>query len=269
MTIRLDTVRHVGDKHVKAFVTLNEPIKGLTAIATIAVDGRIRNDFEVRPSLVAFGSVEQGQSAVQRIIVTYNGLRDWKLISAKAGSSDLTTQLIENSRAAGAVQYEVLVELKPNVPVGVLRDRLILTTNEIGNPEISIPIEARVEPDIVITDAQFGMVPSGKPKAVTVILRSKKPFQIEKVDQVTRVVASKPSTSDTLTAESIEHPEPRLTDASNAFKTEFSSNVSQIQMLTLTLTPPTDSGMFNEQFSVTIHGRELPIMFRANGRILE
>ena len=86
LTIRLDTTRHSGEKHVKAFATLVEPLKGLTAIVTIPVEGLIRNDFEVRPSSVAFGSVDPGRPSTQRISVSYNGQarlgnrlrKDWK-----------------------------------------------------------------------------------------------------------------------------------------------------------------------------------------------
>jgi hypothetical protein len=86
---------------------------------------------------------------------------------------------VEKARNNGTVQYDVVVELKPDAPVGVLRDRLILKANETDGSEIAIPIEARVEDDIVVTDAQFGLVTIGDSKSITVIMRGKKAFEIE------------------------------------------------------------------------------------------
>jgi hypothetical protein len=269
LTIRLDTVRHVGDKHVKAFVTLSEPIKGLTANVTLFVEGRIRNDFEVRPSSVAFGSIDQGRESAQRVGITYSGQRDWKIISAKTSSEFLTTRIVEKSRASGSVQYDVIVEITPHAPAGVLRDHLILTTNEIGNSDVSIPIEGKIESEFVVTDAHFGMVTQGNSKSVTVILRGKKPFQIEKIEQVARVVTATPTPDGTNTAIVADRSETPLTDAGHAFKTEFSTTIAPMHMVTLTMTPSTETGIFNERFSVAIGGRTQPVIFQANGRVLD
>ena len=269
LTIRLDTVRHVGEKHVKAFVTLNEPTKGLVANVTLSVDGRIRNDVEVRPSLVDFGAVDLGQGQSQRLRVDFSGHSHWEITSAKVASAYLTTQIVEHTRAVGVVQYDIVVELKPGAPVGVLRDRLVLTTNEIGNPRIEIPVEARIEPEFVVTEAHFGMVTSGHPKSITVMLRGKKPFQIQSVEHVTQVVAAKPAQDAATPTDVSEQSDVQITDAKSAFKTEFPASLAQIHLLTLTLTPPMESGRFNEQFSITIQGREHPVTFQANGRIVK
>jgi hypothetical protein len=264
LTIRLDTVRHSGDKRVKAFVVLSEPLKGITSTVTIPVEGRIRNDFEVRPSSVAFGAIDLGRGYTQRISVVYTGQHDWKITSAKVVSPYLATKIIEQRRDGGVVQYEIVVELKPNAPAGVLHDQLVLATNEGTNQDVSIPIEARVEPDIVVTDAQFGAVPPGRPKSVTVILRGKKPFQIDKVEHATRVVAA-----GALAAASIIPSDSQSSAATDAFKFEFATNIAPVHTLTLTFTPPADAGMFDESFSVAISGRTQPVTFQARGRVLD
>jgi hypothetical protein len=267
LTIRLDTVRHVGEKRVKAIVGLLEPVKGSTSTVTLPVEGRIRDDFEVRPSSVAFGTVDLGSGYTQRISINYQGHAGWKLSSAKVENAHLTTQIVEKARNNGTIQYDVVVELKPDAPAGTLRDRLILTTNEAGSSEIAIPVEARVENDIVVTDAQFGMVTIGQSKSITVMLRGKKAFEIEKVEQITHEGKEKaalrgndqPTVSTTI--------ESSTNDLIDTFKTEFASGVTQLHMLTLTMTPPNEAGMFDETFAVTIRGRKLPVTFHTKGRI--
>ncbi len=267
LTIRLDTVRHVGDKRVKAIVGLLEPIKGLSSTVTLPVEGRIRDDFEVRPSSVAFGTVDLGTGYTQRISVTYKGRADWKILSAKVDSSYLTTQIVEKARSNGTIQYDVVVELKPDASVGVLRDRLILTTNEVGGSEIAISVEARVEDDIVVTDAQFGSVTIGDSKSITVILRGKKAFEIETFERIARDGKGKAVPRENAQLKAANPIESSPIDPIDAFKTEFASGVTQVHMLRLTFTPLNEAGMFDETFMVTIRGRNLPVTFHARGRI--
>jgi hypothetical protein len=85
LTIKLDTVRHAGDKHVTAFASLYEPTRGLSSSVSIPVEGRIRSDFEVRPSYVGFGPIDLGKSYTQRIGINYIGGRpDWKSLRKAA-----------------------------------------------------------------------------------------------------------------------------------------------------------------------------------------
>ena len=61
----------------------------------------------------------------------------------------------------------------------------------------------------------------------------------------------------------------QMAEMSHAFKSEFSNHAIQIRLLTLTLTPLMESGMFNERCSIAIRGLEQPVTFQANCRILE
>lgn len=262
LTIRLDTVRHSGDKRVTAFATVYEPGRGLTDSVSIPVQGRIRSDFEVRPSYVGFGPIDLGKSYTQRIGINYIGGRpDWKIIQAKTGNSHFTAQVVEKSRGGGNATYEALVVIDATAPAGVLRDQLILTTNEGNDANISIPIEATIEPDIVITDVQFGTVIPGRAKSMTVVVRGKKPFKIEKVDHVIQEVRAKPSPEGTIAPSS-------TVSLSDAISVKVPPTAAPVQVLTLTVNPPAEAGMFEEQFAVVIEGRPQPVTFKARGRII-
>lgn len=75
LSIRLDTVRHQGDKNVTAFVQLSEPTRGSTASVSIPVQGRIRTDVVLQTNLLNFGQVDQGQAMEHRLNVSYTGGR--------------------------------------------------------------------------------------------------------------------------------------------------------------------------------------------------
>ena len=80
LTIRLDTARHQGDKHVTAFVSLLEPMRGSTSSLSIPVEGRIRQDVVLQTNTLNFGQVDQGKAMEHRMNVVYTGGRsDWKI----------------------------------------------------------------------------------------------------------------------------------------------------------------------------------------------
>ena len=261
LTIRLDTVGHSGDKNVRAIISLYEPTKGSASTVTIPVQGRIRSDFEVRPSYVGFGPIDLGKSYLQRISINYIGGRPgWKIVSAKVSSPHLTAQISETGRSGGTATFEVVVQIDANAPLGVLRDQLVLTTNEQGESPISVPVEAKIESDIMVTDAQFGPVTPGTTKTMSVIVRGKKPFKIEKVDRITREVRAKPALDDTPVNSTVALPD--------AIKIKVPEAVATLQMLTLTLTPPSEPGMFDEEFAIVVEGRPQTVTFKAKGRIV-
>ena len=270
LTLRLDTVRFTGDRNVRATVSFYEPAHGYSDSVTIPVTARIRSDVEVRPSHVGFATIDLGKSYTQKIGVTYSGGRgDWKITQAKVGNPHLTPQIVEKSRVGGTVNYEVLVVIDGSAPAGVLRDQLVLTTDEGGNSAISIPIEARVEADIVVTDVQFGMVTPGHAKSMNVIVRGKKPFKIAEVSHVTRQVRLKPATDGAPIAVGSTPTSPVASLPDAAFKIKCPDATAALHMVPLTFTPPAEPGLFEEDFVLKIDGRAQPVTFRVKGRILD
>ena len=270
LTLRLDTVRFTGDRNVRATVSLYEPAHGYSDSVTIPVTARIRSDIEVRPSYVGFATIDLGKSYTQKIGVTYNGGRgDWKITQAKVGNPHLTTQVVEKGRVGGTANYEVLVVIDGSAPAGVLRDQLVLTTDEVGNSTVSIPIEARVEADIVVTDVLFGMVTPGQAKSMNVVVRGKKPFKIAEVTHVTREVRLKPVDDAAPVAETVAPTTPLASLPDEAFKIKCPEATSVVHMVPLTFTPPTEPGLFEEEFVLKIDGRAQPVSFKAKGRIVD
>lgn len=243
VTIRLDTVRHQGDKNVTAFMTLTEPTRGLTSQLSFPVQGRIRQDVVLQTNQLNFGQVEQGRAMEHRLNVSYTGGRpDWKITQAKVNSPYLMTKVIEKSRGGGSANYEVILTLKGDAPVSRIADQMLVMSDDIGDTGYAVAVEAQVEPDIVVADVQFGQVTPGHPKSQNLVVRGKKPFKIEKIE------TAKPDES---------------------FKVKFNETVSQVHMVTVTFTPTAEQGVFEENFMVTVAGREQPVQFKAKGRVMD
>lgn len=243
LTIRLDTVRHQGDKHVTAFASMLEPTRGSTAQVSIPVQGRIRQDIILQTNTLNFGQVDQGRAMEHRLNVVYMGGRsDWKITQAKVNNPHLTTKIVEKSRGGGTANYDIVVTLKGDAPNAKLRDQLMIVTDDVGEAAYPVAIEAQVEPDIVVADVQFGQVTPGQSKTLNVVVRAKKPFKIEKVER---------------------------TKQDDVFKFKMPETASHLQMIPLTFTPTDETGLFEEEFFLTISGREQQVSFKAKGRIME
>jgi len=243
LTIRLDTIRHSGDKHVTAFATLVEPTRGSTASISIPVEGRIREDVVLQTNNLNFGQVEQGKAMVIRMNVTYTGGRpDWAITKALVNSKYLTSKVIEKSRSGGTATYEVVVTLNGDAPPSKLHEQMLIVSNDYGDAGYGVSVDAQIEPDVMVADAQFGQVTPGHPKTVNVVIRGKKAFKIEKIER---------------------------TKQNESFKVKTTDNLSTVHMVPLTFTPTVENGLFEEEFFLTISGREQPLTFKAKGRVMD
>lgn len=243
LSIRLDTVRHSGDKHVTAFVNLVEPTRGATASLSIPVEGRIRQDVVLQTNNLNFGQVELGKAMEIRMDVSYTGGRpDWAITAAKVNNAYLKSKVVEKSRFGGSVNYDVVVTLDGAAPAAKLSDRLQIVSNEPGDAGYFVTVDAQIEPDIVVGDAQFGLVAPGTPKTVNVVVRGKKPFKIEKVSRAKE---------------------------DESFKAKTTDRQSHVHTIPLTFSPTIENGLFEEEFFLTISGREQQVTFKAKGRVMD
>lgn len=243
LAVVLNTIQFDGERKSKATLSLYEPTKGSAAQIELPVEGYIRKDIVVTPGTIRFDSVDLGRTTSRSTLINYAGRSDWTILQAKCSNSNFTATIVEKSRGAGPVanvSYELTVTLSEKAPPGVLRDQVILTTDDVNNPQVPVAVEAKIEPEFVVLDAQFGQVVAGTSKTQNVVIRSKKPFKIEKIER---------------------------TKADESFKVKTPQTVSTSHLLPLTFVPPNEPGPFEEEFFVTISGREQPITFKAKGRI--
>lgn len=249
LTLRLDTIRYDGKRDSKATIYLLDAVHRVSTVVELPVTAFIRRDIVVTPGAINFGAVDLGSGAERKVDIHYAGRTDWTITQAKVSNPHLVAALKETSRLNdGQVKYELIVQLKPDAPAGIVRDQVIMTTDDVNNPRVSVLVEAKVEPDIAITDVQFGSLASGKSKVENVVVRGRKPFKIEELYREKKTDA-------------------KLQD--DAFKVKLGSAVSTVHILPITFTAPDVPGVFEEVFYVKIADRPLPIPFKARVRILE
>ncbi len=215
----------------------------------VPISAYIRQDIVVEPGNVDFGAVDAGAGARRTVRVSYSGRTDWHVQSVQVNSDYLEAEVREVQRSAGfngasVINYELIVQVKPSAPVGVIRDKINLLTDDAANPMVPVLIEAKVEPDIVVSPGTLllgdNIIP-GSDRTYTVVIKGKKPFAIEFIECESDL---------------------------ECFKVVMTKDVKTVHVLQLSFTPPEATGHFEEEFTVTVAGRPEPITFMAVGEIV-
>lgn len=243
--ISMDTVRFMREKTSAALVTLSEPSKGLSVECRIPLKVYIRTDVVFSPGVVSFGAIDQNAGGERKVTVAYAGRADWKIREVKSPKPYLTAKAVETSRSPnGTVNYDLLVNLTPEAPVGAIRETLTLITDDQNNPQVPLPVDARIESEFSIQPevVALGVVSAGQSKTLNVVIRGRKPFRIEKLQ------AGVPE---------------------SGFQTKLAlpSEEKAVHVVPLMFTASDQAGEISEVFSVSIVGRTEPLTFKAIGRV--
>jgi hypothetical protein len=200
--IVMDGRRFTGFKTVNLYVTVGPQF---ISTATLVVTANARSDVVFNPGQVDFGLVSQGQTATQTIDVEYAGVLDWRILEVvKSAEAPFTVTARELYREAprsrilgattnGKVGYQIAVTLKPNVPAGPFRQELILKTNDVQTPVLTVAVEGNVQGSLSVSPSvvSLGRVKAGTTTTQRIAIRGSRPFRILQID----------GTGDGLTAE--------------------------------------------------------------------
>ncbi len=171
----LNTRSYSGQRSATLTVTFDQPFY---AEVQLLVTGFVRTDVVLDPPGIEFGSVEAQSMATRTLGLAYAGRSDWKITGIKPTSPYLSATVVEKSRSAGTVNYEVSVELKPNAPSGHIHEQIFLVTSE--RTELPVEVEGQVVGALTVSPASLflGVVDPGKSVTRQVIVRSKRPFKV-------------------------------------------------------------------------------------------
>lgn len=242
--VKMNTTKFMRQKDSNVDVTLR--FNGqYTKSVRVPISAYIRSDVVVTPGNADFGSIELGQGGVQNIEIAYAGREDWKIRDVRIGNDHIVAQLKETTRGAGQVKYQLAVQVGKDAPLGNITDQITLITDDANSPEVPIRVIAKVEPDIVVTPASFplGKLAPGQQKTFNVVLRGKRPFAIQGVE-----CDANPDCFEVM---------------------QLSQDAKTVHVVPFRVTAPAKMGEFEENFTVSIAGRKVPLTFDAKGVIAE
>jgi len=240
LEVAMDTRRFMRLKQSSVIVQIDAP---RFAEVRLPLKAYIRTDVVFSPGSASFGAVEQGTSAERTVGITYAGRNNWSIDSIKSSNKFVSAKVVLVARGQGHVKYNLVVQIQPDAPAGVLRDHITLVTNDANNPYVPVAVTARIEADITVTPSflSLGRLAPGQTKTTNVVLRGRKKFSIDKLE---------------------------CESDQQAFKVRLPQEASNVHVLPLTFTAPDAPGEFNDLLTLTIAGRPQPIVFRATGTIV-
>lgn len=156
----LDTRNFHGQKDTTITIRFDLPFP---AEVQLHIHAYIRTNVVIQPESVAFGTVTQGAAARQTVKVSYAGRGDWEIERVLTDNPNLKARVVQTRREIGVVGYEVeydlIVDLAADAPVGYIREHLTLVTNDPQPRASQVPVT--VEGVIVPAAAsEDGVVPT-------------------------------------------------------------------------------------------------------------
>jgi hypothetical protein len=238
--ITMDTRKFTNLKTSSVVVVFDKP---LYAEVRIPIQAYIRTDVVLNPGGVDFQAVSRGTGASRKVAIAYAGREDWKIRDVINKSPHLEVALKETARANNRVNYELEVNLKPDAPLGALREQLTLITDDAANPQIPVLVDARIESDFTVnpTVVDFGTLAPGAQGSKNVVIRGKKPFTVSGVSSANlgeRIAAKLPA------------------------------EAKPIQIVALSLTAPAAEGVVDETVQVQIEGQPEPVPCRVIAKVV-
>ena len=238
----MNTVKFLRAKNSNVDVTVTFDGRTFKTVR-IPIKAYIRPDVVLEPGRADFASVEVGQGAEKRIQIAYAGRDDWKITDVKSANPLIDARFEETNRENGRVSYELIVRLSQDAPTGDIRDQVVLMTDDERSPQVVVAVEGSVVADIVVNPStlELGNLVPGVPKTMSVVVRGRRPFIIEKFE---------------------------CESERNCYKVRFDqSSTRTVHVVPLTITPPSEPGELTETFFLTIQGRDEPVEFTAHGTI--
>jgi hypothetical protein len=182
LDVTMDTRRFPGVKTVNIFVTTGPQY---VSTATLVVSANSRVDVVLNPGQISFGAVTRGTKLkAQTLDVEYAGALDWKVTEVAKHTLPVDVQVIQLYRRTGQVGYQVQVTLKPDAPVGTLKQDLYLKTNDPATPLVPILVEATVQANLTVlpNPVNLGSLKVGESVTKRIVVKGPKAFKIQSIE---------------------------------------------------------------------------------------
>lgn len=186
LVAQLDTRRFHGHKEATLKVVFDKPFP---AEVQLHVTANIRSDVVVEPGSAQFGSVSQGKPSRQRLLISYAGRKDWRIVDVASACKFLGAELRELNRSGetpyARVEYELTLVVKENAPAGYFREQAVVRTNDTsaGTVDVPIVVEGQVVPSLTVSPGSLmlGVLRPQQTVARNIVVRGDKPFHILRV----------------------------------------------------------------------------------------
>jgi hypothetical protein len=199
----------------------------------------VRRDIVFTPGAAEFAEVVAGEGAERMMQVEYSGNSNWQITEMQTSSEHIHATATQTDRRNGHITYELRVNVDPTAPMGAFREQIVLTTTDANNPQMSVMVTGEVVPDIVVNTAlqDMGELEPGATRNFTIIIRGREPFVVSNVESAS--------------------------ENGSYFQVRLPQDAKAVQIIPMSFEAPMSPGAIDEEFLVSIEGRDEPVRFRA------
>ncbi len=177
LVARMDTNRFLGTRTVTIFVQFDQP---RFEEVRLWVQANSRNDFAVKPDVLAFGTIKRGTTPTASADVVFYGSNSTKVTDIRGESNYMKPSFTEVKREGYEVVYRVSVTMSDKTPVGKWYSDIWVKTDNGSMAQIRVPMTVEVESSLHLSpeSVAIGQLKAGTESERRVILRGVKPFKI-------------------------------------------------------------------------------------------
>ncbi len=174
---QMDTTRFIGPKSVTIYVQFDRP---QFEEVHLLVQANGRNDFNLAPETLAFGQIKRGTTPASSVSVTFYGMPEATIVSAKGESNYIVPTFVESRRTDSEVVYTVTTKLRADTPVGKWYTDVWVKTNVPSVPQVRVPLTVEIESPLTVSPAivSLGSLKTDTESERRVIVRGVQPFKI-------------------------------------------------------------------------------------------
>ena len=172
-----NTKSFVGSRGATVTVTISKPF---FAEVQLQIDGFIRGDVVFVPGKIELGNIKHGATVTQEVTVKYAGRSSWKITDVQCDKDYYEVEIVDRSMVANQVHYRLLIRLKPEAPVGYIKDDLVLITDDADKGKLKLAVTGNVIAPVTVSPASMvlGTVPPGTQVIKRMVVKADQPFKI-------------------------------------------------------------------------------------------
>lgn len=191
-----------------------------------------------------FAEVPEGLGAQRQIKVEYTGGGSWQITGMQSSSEFVSATATQTASTNGRITYDLTVQVDPSAPMGQFREQLVVTTNDARNPQLTVTVSGEVVPDIVVNTAlqDMGELTPGATRNFSIIIRGREPFVVTNVESAS--------------------------ENGGCFQVRLPQEAKAVHIIPMSFEAPMEPGDLEEEFLVSIEGRDEPVRFRACCKIV-
>jgi hypothetical protein len=192
---RMDSTRFIGPKSVTIFVQFDRPAY---EEVRLWVQANGRNDFNVTPDSLTFGSIKRSTAPAAAVTLTFYGSPDTQVTEVKGESNYIQPSVKVIRRTEGEAAFEVTAKLRPDTPVGKWYTDIWVKTNNPSIPQVRVPLTVEVESALSVSPeaVSLGQVVINGESERRVIIRGARAFKIKTVEGTDDQIAVRDSSEE-------------------------------------------------------------------------